>query len=306
MIKKRLWVFLRDLCAFCGSKNKVLALFPLLMLCSSMACAPLQPAPEILHLTDAVIEDDAVWSGEVRITGVVVVKKSGHLTILPGTRVLFEKVDRDGDGIGDSELLVEGGIVARGTAEAPILFTSAADEPQKADWKFLYLDFAREGVIEHIVSEYAFSGIQVHFCKASIHNSVFRHNIDGVRFSTVNLEVAGNLIHENTHGLRYEERRGRAYVHHNEIRGNDIGIFVVTRSDDNSLITRNNITGSRLYQVKLGLDQHGDVTFPANWWGTADPSKIAKSFLDHSFDPALGKVHALQPLAEPVVLIPNR
>jgi hypothetical protein len=271
-----------------------------------MACAPLQPAPGVLHLTDAVIEDDAVWSGEVRITGVVVVKKSGHLTILPGTRVLFEKVDRDGDGIGDSELLVEGGIVARGTAEAPILFTSAAEEPQKADWKFLYLDFARQGVIEYIVSEYAFSGIQVHFCKASIRNSVFRHNIDGVRFSTVNLEVAGNLIQGNTHGLRYEERRGRAHVHHNEIRGNDIGIFVVTRSDDNSLITRNNITGSRLYQVKLGLDQHGDVTFPANWWGTADPSKIAKSFLDHSFDPALGKVHALPPLAEPVAFASAR
>jgi hypothetical protein len=271
-----------------------------------MACAPLQPAPGVLHLTDAVIEDDAVWSGEVRITGVVVVKKSGHLTILPGTRVLFEKVDRDGDGIGDSELLVEGGIVARGTAEAPILFTSAADEPQKADWKFLYLDFARQGVIEHIVSEYAFSGIQVHFCKASIRNSVFRHNIDGVRFSTVNLEVADNLIHDNTHGLRYEERRGRAHVHHNEIRDNDIGIFVVTRSDDSSLITRNNITRSRLYQVKLGLDQHGDVTFPANWWGTTDPSEIEKSFLDQSFDPALGKVHAPRPLAEPVVFASAR
>ena len=307
MIKKRLWFFLCDLCALCGSKNKVLALSPLLMLCLSTACAPLKPpAPEVLHLTDAVIEDEVVWSGEVRITGVVVVKKSGHLTILPGTRILFEKIDRDDDGIGDSELLVEGGIVARGTAEAPILFTSAAREPQKADWKFLYLDFAREGVIEHIVSEYAFSGIQVHFCKASILNSVFRHNIDGVRFSTVNLEVAGNLIHGNTHGLRYEERRGRAHVHHNEIRDNDIGIFVVTRSDDNSLITRNNITNSRLYQVKLGLEQHSDVTFPTNWWGTDDPSGIEKSFLDHSFDPALGKVYAPRPLAEPVVFIPNR
>ncbi len=300
MIEKRLYFYL---CVLCGSKNKVLALLPLLILCLSTACAPLQPTPEALHLTDAVIEDEVVWSGVVRITGVVVVKKSGHLTILPGTRILFKKIDRDGDGIGDSELLVEGGIVARGTAEAPILFTSAAAEPRKADWKFLYLDFATEGVIEHIVSEYAFSGIQVHFCKASIRNSVFRHNIDGVRFSTVNLEVEGNLIHDNTHGLRYEERRGRAHIHHNEIRDNDIGIFVVTRSDDNSLITRNNITNSRLYQVKLGLDQHSDVTFPANWWGTAEPSEIQKSFLDHSFDPALGKVQAPRPLAEPVVLI---
>lgn len=272
----------------------------LLLLCG---CA--RPAPPPLALTDAVITGEATWSGEVRITGVTVVKKGAKLTILPGTRVVFMPLDRDGDAIGDSELLIEGSLIAKGTAQAPILFTSGAAEPQPADWKFLYLDFCQRGEIEHIISEYAYSGIQVHFCKAAVKNSTFRHNLDGVRFSTVNIEVAGNRIHDNRHGLRYEERRSQAHIHHNDIRDNDIGIFVVTRSDDNSLITRNNITRSRLYQVKLGLEQHSDVTFPANWWGTADPSVIEESLFDHSFDPALGRVHAPQPLSGPVVFAPN-
>ena len=267
-----------------------------------VGCARPPAAPPVLHLTDAVIEGEAVWSGEVRITGVVVVKKSGHLTILPGTRVLFTPIDIDGDGIGDSELLVEGGIVARGTPEQPILFTSAAENPQKSDWKFLYLNFAREGVIEHIISEYAFSGIQVHFCQASVKNSVFRHNVDGVRFSTVNLEVSGNLIHDNTHGLRFEERRGRAHVHHNEIRDNDINIFVVTRSDDNSLIEYNNITNSRLYHVRLGFDQTSDLTLPRNWWGSADPQEIRPLIFDHEFDTHLGRVAIPEPLPAPLSL----
>lgn len=253
-----------------------------------------------LALSDAVIEGDAVWSGEVRISGVVTVKKGASLTILPGTRVVFARLDRDGDGIGDAELLVEGQLSARGTAAAPILLTSGAARPQKADWKYLYLDFARPSVVEHLIAEYAYSGIQVHFGQARVLDSVFRHNVDGVRFSTVNIEVAGNRIHDNTHGLRYEERRSTAHIHHNEIADNEIGIFAVTRSDNRALIENNNITGSRKYQVKLGLEQHGDITLPRNWWGTSDPQRIADTFFDARFDRSLGRVRAAEPLAGPV------
>lgn len=271
-------------------------LFALLL--ALAACAS-RPAP-VLELADPIIAGEAVWSGEVRITGMAVVKKEGRLTILPGTRVVFTPLDRDGDGIGDSHLLVEGGLNARGTAEAPIVFTSGAAAPKKADWKFLYLDFAREGVLEHIVSEYAFSGVQVHFCKARIANSVFRHNVDGVRFSTANLEVTGCRIHDNTHGVRYEERRGTARIHGNDIRDNDIGVFVVTRGEDRTRIEGNNIVGSRKYQVKMGLEQHADATFPRNWWGSADPEEIEGAFFDQKFDPTLGRVRAPEPLTGPV------
>ena len=272
--------------------------FLILALLTLTACS--RPVVPPLQLTDAVIAGEASWRGEVRITGVVVVKKGARLRILPGTRVVFMPLDRDGDAIGDSELLIEGGLIARGTAKAPILFTSGAARPQKADWKFLYLDFAQQGEIEHIVSEYAYSGIQVHFCKAAIKNSTFRHNVDGVRFSTVNIEVANNRIHDNTHGLRYEERRSRAHIHHNDIFDNDIGIFVVTRSDNQALIEHNNITGSRKYQVKMGLEQPTDVSFPRNWWGTADPQAIAAGFFDKNFDRTLGRVTAPDSLPAPM------
>lgn len=261
------------------------------------ACTVARPP---LELTDAVIADRQVWAGEVRIRGVVTVKKDGHLTILPGTRIVFEPLDRDGDGIGDGELLVEGGLVARGTATAPIIFTSGAAQPQPADWKFLYLDFAREGEIAHVISEYAYSGVQIHFCKARVTNSEFRFNVDGLRFSTVNLVAAGNRMHHNTHGVRYEERRSQAQLHHNDIRDNDIGLFVVTRSDNAARIESNNITGNRQYNVKMGLEQPGDVTLPRNWWGSTDPAVIEQSFFDGRRDPSLGRVHAPEPLAGPV------
>lgn len=269
----------------------------LLALVLLAGCAAARPP---LELADAVITGRQVWSGEVRIRGVVTVKKDGHLTILPGTRVVFEPLDRDGDGIGDGELLVEGGLVARGTAGAPIVFTSGAAQPKAADWKYLYLDFAREGEIAHLVSEYAYSGVQIHFCKATVTDSEFRFNVDGLRFSTVNLTAAGNRLHHNTHGVRYEERRSRAHLHHNDIRDNDIGLFVVTRSDDAALIEYNNIAGNRQYNVKLGLEQPGHVTLPRNWWGSTDLAAIEQTFFDGRRDPSLGRVSAPEPLAGPI------
>jgi hypothetical protein len=255
-----------------------------------------------LKLEDSVIAGNTTWSGEVRIDGIVTVKKTGHLTIEPGTRVLFEPRDIDGDGIGDAELLVEGTLIARGTADAPIVFTSAADQPKPSDWKYLYLDFAREAELDYVISEYAYSGLQVHFCRARVTNSVFRYNVDGLRFSTVSLYAAGNSMHDNRHGLRYEERASEAMLHHNDIRDNEIGIFVVTRSTDRARIEQNNITNNSQYNVKLGWQQPGNVTLPNNWWGTSVSADIRETFFDQQFDASLGAVSAPQPLTEPVKL----
>ena len=260
----------------------------------------LSPGLSTTHLSDTVIDDARTWSGLIRISGIVTVKKSGHLTIAPGTRIEFDRIDRDGDQIGDAEILVEGSLTAVGTPDAPIVLTSGEAEPQKADWKYLYLDFAKKAEVEYIISEYAYSGIQVHFCRATVKNSIFRHNIDGVRFSTVNIEVSGNRIHDNTNGLRYEERNSTAHIHHNDIRGNETGLFVVTRSNDQALIELNNIVENRRSNVKLGLTQSGDVTLPRNWWGLMDEQAIVATFFDHKYDESLGTVRAPEPLEAPV------
>ncbi|PLY01687.1 MAG: hypothetical protein C0624_09925 [Desulfuromonas sp.] len=272
-------------------------LLPTLLLAACMMPPQLEP----LQLSgETVIDGPAQWHGEVRIDGRVIVTRSGSLSIAPGTKVLFMPRDDDGDGIGDGELLIEGSLAALGTREQPILFTSGSESPQPADWKFLYLDFARHGELNHVISEYAYSGVQVHFCKATIHDSVFRHNVDGVRFSTVNLELAYNDIYGNTHGIRYEERRGKAQVHHNDIRDNDIGIFVVTRAEDRSRFEFNNLAGNRYYSVKMGLTQSDDISLPRNWWGTTDVTAIAETLLDARVDSTLGEVHVREPLMAPL------
>jgi len=258
-------------------------------------------SPRVTRLHgETVIAGEAHWSGEVEVEGRVIVTRTGNLTIAPGTRVAFVPFDDDGDQIGDGELLVEGSMTAVGTPDAPIVFTSAAAQPKIADWKYLYFDFASAAELAHVISEYAYSGVQIHFCKATIRDSEFRHNVDGVRFSTVSLELANSDIHDNTHGIRYEERRGKAHIHHNNIRANDIGIFVVTRAEDRSLFEFNNLAGNHHYSVKMGINQKRDITLPRNWWGTTDVTAINQTLLDARVDAALGQVHLQEPLKEPV------
>ncbi len=271
-------------------------LVPVLLLLVS--CAPLRP----LVMSDRVISDQQIWQNEVRISGVVRVTRQGRLTILPGTKVVFERIDRDGDGIGDAELRIEGELVARGTREQPILLTSAAADPQPGDWKFLYFDYARKAELEYLISEYAYSGVQVHFCRAQIAFSEFRYNIDGVRFSTANIRLTDSYLHHNRHGIRYEERGGKGGVRHNRISDNQIGIFAVTRGVGRTLFELNDIVDNRPYQVKMGLQQPTALDFPRNWWGDVR-GLSAETVFDQRQDRALGRVTGSNPLQQPVAAI---
>jgi hypothetical protein len=273
-------------------------LFGVLLLLTS--CVPRHA--HIRQVGDLVINDRQEWSGDVQITGVVHVTYEGQLILLPGTRLFFARIDRDHDGIGDGELLVEGEFQALGTRDKPILLTSAELSPQPADWKFLYFDYARKVDIAYLVSEYAYSGVQIHFCRAQIRNSEFRYNIDGVRFSTANIELAESYIHHNRHGIRFEERGGKGHVYHNLIRQNEIGIFAVVRCADKTLFEYNDFEQNAPYQVKMGLKQHQSLNFPRNWWGSAT-GLARETVFDQYNDPTLGQVTASEPLKRPVGLI---
>ncbi len=269
-----------------------------LLACLLISCTPV-PRQVV---SDLVIADHQTWKGEVRVNGLVRVTRSGSLTLLPGTRILFERFDRDADGIGDAELFVEGKFYAIGTTEKPILLSSAAADPQAGDWKFLYFDYAQQVDIAYLIAEYAFSGVQVHFCKAQIENSEFRHNIDGVRFSTANISLKNSYLHHNRHGIRYEERGGRGLVQHNRISDNQIGIFAVTRATGRTVFEWNDIQDNIPYQVKMGVEQRTPLDFPRNWWG--DVSGLSpETVFDQGRDRSLGRVTGSDPLMRPIQAI---
>ncbi|MBU0572785.1 right-handed parallel beta-helix repeat-containing protein [Patescibacteria group bacterium] len=123
-----------------------------------------------------VIMGNQTWSGEKLITGDVYIE--GNLTVLPGTIVRFavgddqnsgEEIEPDGFNNSDptrllkyekthSGLYVTGKLTAVGTPDKQIIFTSAAKEPNYADW--VSLGFGGDGsIIEHCIVEWSRNSI---------------------------------------------------------------------------------------------------------------------------------------------------
>lgn len=239
------------------------------------------------------------WEGTVTVRGSVVVPKGAVLRILPGTTVRFERLDVDGDGIGDSELYVEGTLLAEGTADAPIRFTSAEASPAPRDWKYLFLERSEGSRLARCISEYAYSGIQVHFCRVSVSRCTFRSCVDGFRFSTADGRVEACRMTGNGNGVRYEERGSRLVLSGNDVTGNRVGVFCVTEGRGSASFEGNRIHGNEDYEWKMGNRQPHDVPAPGNWWGSADAASIRSRVYDRSADPSLGRL-----LFEPFLAAP--
>jgi len=88
------------------------------------------------------LSEDSQWQGAIQVNGMVTVAAKATLTIMPGTVVRFGP---------DSGILVLGRIVAKGTAELPILLTSYYLQPVPADWYGIVLTgTAKKNIFEQL------------------------------------------------------------------------------------------------------------------------------------------------------------
>ncbi|MDF1577451.1 MAG: right-handed parallel beta-helix repeat-containing protein [Desulfobulbales bacterium] len=265
------------------------------------------PAP-LLNLQDQVIKTDTTWSGTIIIEGVVVIGRAATLTIAPGTAIRFRKIDRDLDGTGDSELRVLGGIIAEGVADKPITFASAEPEPAPRDWSYLLIyTSGRLNRLNFCEFRHGFSGLQVQFSTASVKNSLFTNNNEGLRFGRADLAVENNRFVNNSIGIRFTRMEGPVLIRNNEITGNRIGIFLVPSGQNirdffepdrggrawntgRLEIGANNIHDNLAYNLSLGEKQLWNLDMSGNYWGTDQGKLIEATIFDRHRDESLGKV----------------
>jgi hypothetical protein len=261
-----------------------------------------------LYLKEQLIRHDTIWSGEIIIEGVVVIGRAATLTIKPGTSIRFKRIDRDQDGTGDSELRILGGIIAEGTADQPITFASAETNPARRDWSYLLIyTSGKINKINFCEFRHGFSGLQVQFSTASVSNSLFIDNNEGLRFGRADLAIENNRFTDNNIGIRFTRMEGPVIIRNNEINNNRTGIFLVPSGQnirdffepDRSgrpwntgrlKISNNNIYDNFAYNLSLGEKQFWDLDMTGNYWGDDSSEVIGARIFDRNRDKSLGKV----------------
>lgn len=170
------------------------------------------------------IAADTLWEGIVDVTAEVIVLKGATLLIQPGTVVRFAA------GQSGVRLIIQGTLVAQGTAAEPILFTSSAEKPQSSDWGGIVLEKAadRPSRIAHATIRYAQTGIAGSASLLAAEDVAIR---DCVRGITVLQEFRGRLsrgsLTGNQHGLYYNQGSGFS-VEDSLISGNVEGGVICT------------------------------------------------------------------------------
>lgn len=284
-----------------------------------------------LEIGKVTITKDTTWEGDILITGDVNVPEGVTLFITPGTKVRFRKIAPDGDrnlfGVESpyypqAEIIVTGRLIAKGTAEKPILFTSAEMKREPADWGSLNFLGSKGNVVEHCRIEYAYNGVHSHGGQVLVKDTTFVKNAVAISVKKedeavgtpgfgipADITVIGNLIEDNKGGINV--RISKAVITRNTIRGNKFfGIWIkgkcegeISRNEITAnqkgiffykaggmTIRDNNIFGNINYNLAIADEQVKDIPAAGNWFGMTDRKKVDEMVFDGKADPSIARI----------------
>lgn len=171
-----------------------------------VAMASVSLAGDFHYQGEQTLFQDTVWQGEVLIDGILTVPPGVTLEIRPGTVVRFTPFDSNGDGIGEHEIFLQGSLQALGSAEAPIVFTAAGDDPRPGSWGAINIMASEEGnLLVHCRVEYAYRGFHAHFSRAEIRDCEFTRNVRALQFQESTLTIERCRVAGNLNGLQFRD-----------------------------------------------------------------------------------------------------
>ncbi len=152
-----------------------------------------------------------VWRGRVVVDGVVRVGPDARLVVLPGTVVEFVFRDSNGDAIGESGLMIQGQLVAKGTPERPVFFRAQGAEQRPGLWDAINIlgSDQRQNLIEYAQIESAYRGVHFHFANVLVNHVQFRGNYRGSQFQESLVTVRDSLYAGNKSALRARDSQVR-------------------------------------------------------------------------------------------------
>jgi hypothetical protein len=263
--------------------------------------------PNLAHIAESwnatvsgAIAASVVWSESTLLSGTVTINPGVILTILPGVTVF------GGPG---AELVVNGTLIAGGTPEAPIYFTSSSASPAPGDWLGIRISkSSQDFYMAYTLVQYAENGV---FFRANaegsanlsgtIHHSTLQHNQRGLHVyvrpdaspwtftAASHVTVTHNLIYSNTiAGMVFSTDAGggttlnSSLVEHNRIEENATGILITSNtwwlghSNNHPIIRNNSLRANETYGIDIAGYGSSD--------GSGSDTKVLPTVENNLFD----------------------
>lgn len=221
---------------------------------SAALCVESSEQYDFIYAEDETIFKETTWYGTVLIKGVVTVYEEATLTIEPGTTIMFEKKDTMGDGFGENEMYIRGEIVAEGTKDKPITFTSAEKVKRPGDWVAINMMVSEEkrNIFRYCILEYSMRGFHAHFSDMNLVDCNIRYNFLGVQFQDSKVKIDRCRINSNNQGMQF--RDSTLIITDSSFSDNNIGIRSVystveflNNSVEDCNLTAYQIRGSKVH-----------------------------------------------------------
>lgn len=209
------------------------------------------------------ITHDTIWTlvdSPFVVSKNITVSSNATLTIEPEVEVKFG---------GHFSLIVKGRLVADGTEDKMITFTSNRYDPEAGDWGTIEFKGTESSSLIHCTIEYGTNAITVKNGTVDIQNSLVSFNSEnGIMITNGNVEVKSNEIVNNTESGIYIVGGNQVNVQNNNITSNGDGVTLTGNATSEINIRQNEILLNGHSGILLEADAYYNTVIVNNTLST--------------------------------------
>ena len=259
------------------SRKHLYSIFLLMMTVTALtfACSFLLQSANATYVWGPITKD-TVWTlvdSPFVISNDVTVYPGATLTIEPGVAIRFG---------GDFSIIVEGQLIANGTQDRMITFTSNAYQPVSGDWNAIEFNSTQPSLLAYCTIAYAKMGIDATNSVADIENSTIINNQQyGISVINSIMTIRANVISNNSVSGVYVSGHNHVTIQNNTIETNADGILLNGTVASGINISQNIVLSNTQSGIHLNANSYNNSLtilhniVSANQWGfyiTGPPS----------------------------------
>ncbi len=202
-----------------------------------------------------ILEQNEIWSGEIHVTGYVVVPEGITLTIEPSTIIKFKHYRGYKEPWKKLGMEVNGTLKAVGTPEKQIWFTSDAEDPINGDWLGIVLGDTKNSEFNYVIVEFGELGIAQFDSEVVVSNSIIRwNNSEGLYAERSKPVFMYNTLYGNGyHEIALEQYNENVQILYNIIRDGHYGVHCEKTT---AYLERNYFKNEEFAAITAGMESH--------------------------------------------------